>query len=309
MLSDLRSGIDILRREGVRELLIRTQDYLAWQLERLIKQARLTTFRIKTRITGRSVTHQEIAGNVMELDARKAGINQELLINGIRESASTAYYQSVLNRFNAYGDESPIVMDIGANIGYFALIAADYLEDSTVYAFEPGPDNLEQLYRNIELNDYESQIIVINKAVGSELGTAELHISGASNHHSVAASPNADSIQVDLTTVNKFISQQEVDDSTPVIIRMDVEGYEMNVFEGMTDIFSSSRPIYLFAEVHAHKTKVNNSELLDMIDTAGFNLEYVAVDNGDTPQICTSFKSLHSMESNYHIFLSKNMHI
>lgn len=305
MMSDIQAGLEILRREGIKELFIRTQDYLSWQLQRTKRQVRVATLRVETRLTGKQVHQKEIVGNVMELDARKPGINQELLINGIRERASTAYYQSVLNQFNAYVDESPIVMDIGANIGYFALIAADQLDGAKIYAFEPGPDNLEQLHRNIELNGYENEIIVFNKAVGSETGTADLEISGASNHHSVVDSPTVDSIKIDVTTVDTFISQQDVDDNVPVIIRMDVEGYEMNVFQGMADLFSSSRPIYLFAEIHAYKPQVDNAKILDMINGAGFNLEYVAVDNGDTPEIYTSFTSLHSMDSNYHIFLSK----
>jgi FkbM family methyltransferase len=68
------------------------------------------------------------------------------------------------------------VVDIGANIGYYSLIAAEPIgTDGKVYAFEPDPDNYALLVRNVELNGYRN-VETVEKAVSSESGFVTLYI-------------------------------------------------------------------------------------------------------------------------------------
>ena len=65
-----------------------------------------------------------------------------------------------------------VVWDIGANVGFFALLAARRVAPGgRVHAFEPLPDNLRWLRRHLELNP-ELEVVVHDKAVGAEVGSA-----------------------------------------------------------------------------------------------------------------------------------------
>ena len=79
-----------------------------------------------------------------------------------------------------------IFVDVGANIGYFSLLAANLVgTEGTVYAFEPEPGNHELLRKNIELNSY-SNIVMIQKAVSNKSGSAPLFLSALdSGSHSL----------------------------------------------------------------------------------------------------------------------------
>jgi precorrin-6B methylase 2 len=67
-----------------------------------------------------------------------------------------------------------VVWDIGANIGFYSLIASRLVgEDGKVFAFEPLPANLDAIARNIALNGVEN-IEVVGLALSDRVGTAEL---------------------------------------------------------------------------------------------------------------------------------------
>ena len=63
----------------------------------------------------------------------------------------------------------PVVIDIGANAGYFSLFAASRFANARIYAYEPIPSNFEQLMRNVNLNR-ESRITAFQKAVAGTSG-------------------------------------------------------------------------------------------------------------------------------------------
>jgi tRNA G37 N-methylase Trm5 len=80
------------------------------------------------------------------------------MVNGAWERDTVRLFERILRA----GD---VVVDIGAHVGYFTLIAARSVgPEGRVYAFEPDPENYALLVRNIELNGYQN-IMPIQKAV------------------------------------------------------------------------------------------------------------------------------------------------
>ncbi len=77
------------------------------------------------------------------------GMAQELLFKGAHEPGTTALFKKLVK-------EGMTVVDIGAHIGYFSLLAASLVrEKGSVFAFEPEPRNYALLVRNIELNGFK----------------------------------------------------------------------------------------------------------------------------------------------------------
>lgn len=128
---------------------------------------------------------KEIEGSQMKLDVRLTSPNKlerHLALKGIREPQTTKKYREILERTKERGGTIHI-FDIGANVGYYALLGAHILDkEGKIYAIEAEPNNADRLRQNIELNDY-SQIKVFQVAAGEERSTQNLNVREKSNIH------------------------------------------------------------------------------------------------------------------------------
>ncbi len=128
-------------------------------------------------------------------------------------------------------------VDVGANIGYYLLLLARAVgPGGRVSCFEPDPDNLIELERNVRLNGLNGAR-VYPAAVGAEDTTVELR--GGIN--SVIAAGGE--IRVSLVCLDSVVTR-------PVdFLKIDVEGYEGHVLAGARQVLTEDRP-NLFLELH-----------------------------------------------------------
>jgi FkbM family methyltransferase len=141
------------------------------------------------------------------------------------------------------------VIDVGANVGYMALLAAKTVgAGGTVIAIEPDPGNAELLTANVERNGYRN-VLIQRCAVGSEPGTAQLYRS-AWNMGNHRLNPGAggqaiahEAIAVPVRTVDAIVADNRL--SRVDVIKMDVEGYEPGVLGGMTSTLARFKPVIL----------------------------------------------------------------
>lgn len=97
----------------------------------------------------------EVQGHKMFLDSKDS---LRLSIHGIYEPLETELAKKEVKKGN-------VVLDIGANIGYYTLIFAKLVgEDGKVFAFEPDPTNFALLKKNVEMNGYKN-VMFVQKAV------------------------------------------------------------------------------------------------------------------------------------------------
>ena len=187
---------------------------------------------------------KNIEGSQMRLDLKDRGLPKDLILDGIREPESTEMIKKILN-------EGSTVIDIGANIGYYALMESRLVGNKgAVYAIEPSPRNFNCLKSNIELNGYRN-IKAYQIAIGDRIGKAKMNISPHSNLNSLVDQKNKKiigRIDVDITSLDYFLKKKK----NPDFIRMDVEGYECNIIRGMKNILKKKRPLKLFIELHPH---------------------------------------------------------
>lgn len=141
-----------------------------------------------------------------------------------------------------------IFIDIGANIGFFSILAARL--GAEVWAFEPEPNNLKRLRRNIELNGFTAeQVTVFNFALGNESGEVCLYRPLTDNYgrSAIGLSEATDSVTVPIRRLDEVLKPT----NTRCVVKVDVEGAELQVFGGGDSVIAnmSAGSLWL-VEVH-----------------------------------------------------------
>jgi FkbM family methyltransferase len=164
------------------------------------------------------------------------------------------------------------VLDLGANVGFYTLLAAKLVGSSGhVYAFEPVPRNLQYLRRHIALNEL-TNVSVIDAAVCDTncQRRFQFHTSAAMGHLSETGQA-----EVNTVTLDHFVFRSGV--VTPSTIKIDVEGAEFSVLQGARDVLSQHRPELLLA---THGSALR-SQCLDLIAAHGYTVRVIGTSDGD----------------------------
>ena len=142
--------------------------------------------------------------------------------------------------------EGMTVIDAGANVGYYTILISKLVgSKGMVYAFEPSPECLEVLRRNVQLNSC-ANVQVVGKAVTDKTG----HIPFYLNPHTLSSSAiprTADmpqTIIVPAVALDDVVGEKKVD-----FIKMDIEGAETRAFRGMTRIIKNNPDLKMIVEV------------------------------------------------------------
>ena len=253
---------------------------------------------------GRSLTaERNVQGHTMTLDLTDPGLSRYLISRGVNEpNATPAFLEALHEAVDKHPRDDLAVLDVGANLGYFALLEANVLGDrGTIYAFEPAPSNVELLEDNVEQNDYQDRIEIQPTAIGDRDGTERLLLSDHSNWHRISTEPvsnDAESIPVDCRRVDSVLGEEQIDPETVVGVRMDVEGYESAIFEGMTPILEADSPAVLFVELHPSElTDAETERLLSQLSDGGFSVAFAGQDRQtfdvDEPENVASIDGSH----------------
>ncbi|OGG80225.1 hypothetical protein A3J11_00910 [Candidatus Kaiserbacteria bacterium RIFCSPLOWO2_02_FULL_55_12] len=139
-------------------------------------------------------------------------------------------------------NEKSIVIDIGAHIGTFAVPIARTA--GTVIAFEPSPDAFALLSRNA--TEHAIPLQLINKALGSRKGSGTLVTRNASNAGANTLVAGGD---IPVTTLDDEVAHAD-------LIKIDVEGMELDVLHGGAKLIARARPVVMFevnlSQLRAH---------------------------------------------------------
>lgn len=166
------------------------------------------------------------------------------------------------------------VLDVGANIGIFSVLAARRLAElggGTVYSVEADPDNFAFLSENIALNRL-GNAIAVQKAASDKTETVQLHRSPDNKGgHSLAVEFGGASVAIQAAPLDAMIEAQ-----TPIhLLKMDVEGWEVHALRGMPRILGDRHLRYIFIEYAADAIRKAGNDpiaLPDELVKAGFDL-------------------------------------
>lgn len=135
------------------------------------------------------------------------------------------------------------VVDVGANTGFYTMLACAANPESRVIAFEPVPRVYAKLCEHIRLNGWESRCDLRCEAVSDTVGTTKFHVplgdvpTSASLHLEGFRGIRGILMDVPTTTLDLALGTQPVD-----LVKIDVEGFEDKVLEGMQRVLASSAP-------------------------------------------------------------------
>jgi FkbM family methyltransferase len=158
----------------------------------------------------------------------------------------------------AVGDGT-VVLDIGAHLGLYSLIAASRCGRSgVVYAFEPDPRTFPLLVENVRRNGFEDRITPVQSAVSEHCGEELLFLddSNLAVTGLVATGASDAAVRASCVTVDEFLPvDQRVD-----VVKIDVEGAELRVLRGMARTVASASPsLTAFVEVHPGQLEADGS--------------------------------------------------
>lgn len=185
----------------------------------------------------------QFLGHDFELHPSKQGVSEELYLFQAHEPVATREYLRCLSP----GDH---VLDVGSNIGYYALLAAQKVGSTgRVIGCEPSPGVFEILNTNIRRSGF-GNVTLFPCAVGANSGTLEFYESEIPNWGSLFQ--NSELRQTRTTPVPAKTVDEIVGEAAgfhPAALRMDVEGAELMVLEGARNVLREHRPC-LFIEFH-----------------------------------------------------------
>jgi FkbM family methyltransferase len=173
-----------------------------------------------------------------------------------------------------------VVYDIGANVGFFSLLAARLVTPvGRVYAFEPMEANVDALARNLTLNDVH-HAEVIRSAVSDTTG--QLRMSTGNNQATGHLAERGDDlVAVSSTTVDGFVAAGKL---PPDLVKIDVEGAEDRVLAGMVETLRTHRPAIL-CELHYDRTDPRREAISRLLADVGYTERELPLDGGSMPHL------------------------
>lgn len=220
----------------------------------------------------------EINDYLMELELEDEGISRDLIRYRVREEKAKTCFEKLLGQL-AQEKEEVTVLEIGANIGYYALLEASVLKDKgNIIAFEPSPLNIKHLEKNVVLNKFDDKIEVIPLGASSKNGTLEFEVSSSSNLSRVKdihknTEDVIEVIEVDVMRVDDYLPSEGISPEEVDVVRMDVEGYEYDVLKGMKSVIEASNPSLFFIELHYELLgQERKNQILEWMSKNGFEV-------------------------------------
>jgi FkbM family methyltransferase len=145
------------------------------------------------------------------------------------------------------------VLDIGANIGYTAAVLARAAKPNRkIFAFEPEPFNFSILQQTAQRAEFKGKIVPMQCAVGASNGTVDLwiNLSHHADHRVITTQfqsehPGSAGVSAPLVSVDSFLETQS---GSVSFVKIDVQGYELAVCQGMQDTLRQNPDISIVLE-------------------------------------------------------------
>jgi len=223
----------------------------------------------------------KVNGYNLELLPNDDGISTELALFNTHEPLNTKLFAQNLK-------EGMICFDIGANIGYYTLLESKIVGDTgRIIAIEPSPINFKQLQKNIE-NEKAKNVELYQMAGGDENGTLKFLLDPHSNLSRIITKEESEKISgniIDVPVKKLDFFLDELSIKSLDLIRMDVEGFEFNILEGMKNSIKKFRPM-IQMEVHTRILGNDKTQkLLKWLEDENYEVVYYITRQLDCPKV------------------------
>ncbi|MEX1188512.1 MAG: FkbM family methyltransferase [Bacteroidia bacterium] len=193
------------------------------------------------------VVIEVFSGLKIEVDPQKdKGVESALFYTGTYEAGTLSFITDYLN-------EGDCFVDIGANIGLMSITAAQKVGvKGKVVSFEPNPSTADILNRNIVYNRINN-IEVIPIALGSALGKAFIYPNWHINRGGASLIRKLEGeagIEVEVSTLDRLMDKRNL---KPQMLKIDVEGFELEVLRGASSCLQNEFPPIVIVEISAER--------------------------------------------------------
>lgn len=189
-----------------------------------------------------------IWGHKIFLDTRDISLAPHLLLDGFWEMWITKVFARTVT-------QGMTVVEVGANVGYYTLLAADLVgPGGRVYAFEANRDVFDLLQRSIEVNGFLDRVTLSNRAVIERPGRVafrklQRHQGGSGLVQDPAPADSEPSEEAEWLTVDATSLDDALADAPPVhVLKLDAEGSEWRIIRGMPRLLRRSEHLVAICE-------------------------------------------------------------
>jgi FkbM family methyltransferase len=221
----------------------------------------------------------------------------DYLLFATRDAISTSLYQTgkweehilQLSRVFLSGLDAPLVLDIGANLGAYAIpVARDILpHGGSVYAFEAQRIVYYQLCGNVFLNRLDN-VHAVHQAVGNSDGFVDIpEMNYESNNNVGAFSLSKEfrdrlDVQQHVKSTTCPVPMVRLDSlvlpKSPSLLKIDVEGYEIHVLRGGANFLREHNfPPIIFEAWHTDWFKAQKQEIFDFLTSLGYSISTIGM--------------------------------
>lgn len=227
---------------------------------RLNSVIRFAKWQVGSRLVPGSIVFNWINGSKFLVNTGETGLTGNIY-TGLHEFVDMAFLLHVLRAEDLF-------VDIGANVGSYTILACSAVGSRGI-AFEPVPNTYKRLIENMRLNYLDEKVKCINKCVGAQPGSTSFTSDSDTTNHALAVGEKSDKT-VDVEVISLDLALK---DESPVLIKLDVEGYETLVLEGAQEILKKQSLHSVIIELNGSGSRYGFDELkiLELMLDYGFN--------------------------------------
>jgi len=195
--------------------------------------------------------------------------HQQIAFLGYMERQLTELIQSLAVR-------GGLLVDVGANYGYFTCLWASARKENRVIAFEASPRNVGPLRTNVERNDLRESVTIVPSAAGRDAGRMRFSLGPETETGwgGLAVDEQSNQIEVDVVSLSKFFTTKDAALKVDAL-KIDTEGADTWVLEGCEELLRTKRIRNVFFETNPTRMSalgVEPQEAVNLLRRHGYNL-------------------------------------
>ena len=195
------------------------------------------------------------------------------------------YEKDTCYMINKYIKKDSIFFDIGANEGFFSLVASKKIITGKIYCFEPQKNLLKIIEKNLLKNNFKN-FFLLDFGIGESEYFTNLNVfqdtnTGASSilkKHFL----NTKKTKIKIKSLDHFVSEERLYDQID-LVKIDIEGYEIQAIKGMENLLKEKKIKTLLIDYHMHI--VNNKVRLEH-EKLILSFGYKKIKTNDQNYIC-----------------------
>lgn len=209
---------------------------------------RFLTWQIGSRVLGRPVALEFVGGSQLLTRTGMTGATVNHYV-GLYEFEDMAFTLHTLH-------PSDLFIDVGANIGSYTVLASAVAGAKSL-AFEPVPATFRHLRDNVNLNALNDRVMCLNVGLGSKDGI--LHVTmdrGSMNRVVMDTEESSATVEVPIRRLDDVVAERR-----PLIVKVDVEGWETEVIAGAEGTLAGQEPLAVIMELNGSGARYGFDEV------------------------------------------------